>query len=194
MRRAGVALILLLVGCGGSIEPASPIGQGATSTTTSAVPGSATTNSTLEAATSIAAPTTVQPPGESAPNAPETVESTLEALAAMPDEMAGAPRRDSGSGESRYVTEDGEFGIEATEVEDAFGSGTTLDEAISLVAADISNSEPCDSGNVWCLAGTTGASLVKVWGNRQSNIMLAAIAPDQVTLDELLAAWNAVTG
>jgi hypothetical protein len=112
----------------------------------------------------------------------------------MPDEVAGVARVSGSSGEARYRTGDLDFGIEASEIEDAYGPGTTVDEAIQLLAEDLVAAEHCDLDDTWCLSGGFGDGVVVVWGDRGSGVMIASVAPTEPILEQLLRAWEAAVG
>lgn len=69
-----------------------------------------------------------------------------------------------------------------------------MDEAIALLFGDLEDPEDCSEAETWCLRGTSDGSATVVWGDRDSGLMFAAIAPDQEMLGELLAALSGVVG
>ena len=122
------------------------------------------------------------------------VDAVLAAIDRMPDQVGGAARVAGSEGEARYKSGGEEFGVEVGEIEDAYGAGVTVDQAIGFVSNDLDDPVDCSEANTWCLSGTSDGSAVVAWGSRDGGLMFAAVAPDQELLGELLAAWSGVVG
>lgn len=178
-----VALAMLLASCGAPNVVSQPNPTGTPSTTTNA--GSAPVTTDVEPI-SEPLPPTIPAPGD--------VDSVLAALERMPAEITGALKVKPAEGQVRYNSGGEDWGVEVIEIEDAYGSGTTVDEAIDLLAIDINDPFDCSNADTWCLLGDTDGFRVVAWGHREGSLMFGAVAPDNATLDELLNAWQGATG
>ena len=79
------------------------------------------------ASDSLSLPPTVPAPGD--------VDAVLGAFERMPEEIAGAPLVTGAEGQAIYNSGAADWGIEVVEIKDAYGKGTTVEQAIDLVAS-----------------------------------------------------------
>lgn len=123
--------------------------------------------------------------------APATVADLQRRTVAMPDTLLGAGRAQGPPEQVRYTGDAGDFGIEVSDAEDLYPDAGTTAEAFPRLREQLSSPESCGRPPSYCVRGSSEGQAAVIWGHDDSPLVFAALAPDEATMTELLAAWRA---